>query len=206
VTTGLFVVLEGGDASGKSTQAAVLARALRDRGLVVCETFEPGATAAGAAIRELVLHSGEELTPEAEALLMAADRAQHVAEQIAPALARGECVVSDRYLPSSLVYQGVVRALGVETVVAMNRAAVGSVEPDVVIVIDVPDAVARERAGDRSDRFEAEDDAFHVAVRAAYRGLAADLGWAVVDGVGDVDTVAARVWAIVEPRLAGLAT
>jgi dTMP kinase len=204
VTTGLFVVLEGGDASGKSTQAAVLARSLRDRGLVVCETFEPGATPAGAAIRELVLHRGERLTPEAEALLMAADRAQHVVEQIAPALSRGECVVSDRYLPSSLVYQGVVRGVGVDTVVAMNRAAVGSVEPDVVIVIDVPDPVARERAGDRSDRFEAEDDTFHAAVRDAYRILAAERGWVVVDGVGDVDAVAARVWAIVEPRLAGL--
>lgn len=204
MTTGFFVVLEGGDASGKSTQAAVLARALRDRGYVVCETFEPGATAAGAAIRELVLHSGEQLTADAEALLMAADRAQHVAEQIAPALERGECVVSDRYLPSSLVYQGIVRGLGVDAVEAVNRAAVGTVEPDVVIVVDVPDAVARERAGDRSDRFEAEDDAFHAAVRDAYRTLAAERGWAVVDGVGDVDAVAARVWAIVEPRLAGL--
>jgi dTMP kinase len=204
VTAGLFVVLEGGDASGKSTQAAVLARTLRDRGCVVCETFEPGATAAGAAIRQLVLHSEEQLSPEAEALLMAADRAQHVAEQIAPALARGECVVSDRYLPSSLVYQGVVRGLGVDVVEAVNRAAIGTVEPDVVIVIDVPDAVARERGGDRSDRFEAEDDAFHAAVRDAYRTLAAELGWIVVDGAGDVDTVAERVWAIVEPRLAGL--
>ena len=173
----------------------------------MCETFEPGATAAGVAIRELVLHSGEELTAEAEALLMAADRAQHVAEQIAPALARGECVVSDRYLPSSLVYQGVVRGLGVDAVETLNRAAVGSVEPDVVIVIDVPDAIARERAGDRSDqfdRFEDEDDAFHSAVRDAYRALAAERGWILVDGVGDVDEVAARVWAIVEPRLAGL--
>ena len=206
MTTGLFVVLEGGDASGKSTQATVLARALRDRGLVVCETFEPGATVAGAAIRELVLHSDEQLTAETEALLMAADRAQHVAEQIAPALGRGECVVSDRYLPSSLVYQGVVRGLGVDAVEAVNRAAVGAVEPDIVVVIDVPDAVARERAGDRSDRFEAEDDAFHAAVRDTYRTLAAERGWVLVDGVGAVDTVAARVWAIVEPRLAGLAT
>ena len=148
---GRFVVLEGGDGSGKSTQAARLAAGLRQRGIAVCETFEPGATGAGAVMRELLLHSREAIAPTTEALLMAADRAQHVAEQIAPALLRGEWVVCDRYLPSSLVYQGIVRGLGVDTVAAVNRVATASVEPDLVIVVDVTDAVAhgtrRHRAG-----------------------------------------------------------
>jgi dTMP kinase len=198
---GRFVVLEGGDGSGKSTQAAQLAAGLRQRGIAVCETFEPGATGAGAVIRELLLHSRETIAPNTEALLMAADRAQHVAEQIAPALERGEWVVCDRYLPSSLVYQGIVRGLGVDAVVGVNRMATGSVEPDVVIVLDVSDAIARARAGREPDRLEAEGDAFHDSVRAAYRALAGDRGWTLVDGDDDVDAVAARVWSLVERLL-----
>ena len=199
---GRFVVLEGGDGSGKSTQAARLAAELRERGVAVCETFEPGATGAGAVIRELLLHRHETIAPTTEALLMAADRAQHVAEQIAPAVERGDWVVCDRYLPSSLVYQGKVRGIGVEAVEALNRAATAGVEPDVVIVLDVEDAIAQARAGDSPDRLEAEGAAFHAAVRAAYRTLAVERGWAVVDGGADVDAVAARVWELVEPLLA----
>ena len=126
---------------------------------------------------------------------MAADRAQHVAEQIAPAVERGDWVVCDRYLPSSLVYQGMVRGIGVEAVEDLNRAATAGVEPDIVIVLDVEDAIAQERAGDSPDRLEAEGAAFHAAVRAAYRTLAVERGWAVVDGAARVDAVAARVWA-----------
>jgi dTMP kinase len=200
---GRFVVLEGGDGSGKSTQAARLASGLRDRGVAVCETFEPGATGAGAVIRDLLLHSPETIAPNTEALLMAADRAQHVAEQIAPALQRGEWVVCDRYLPSSIVYQGIVRGLGVGSVVDVNRMSTGTVEPDVVIVLDVTDAVARARAGGAPDRLEAEGDAFHDSVRAAYRTLAGDQGWALVDGNDEVEAVAARVWSLVEPLLPG---
>ena len=201
-TPACFVVLEGGDGSGKSTQAARLVSQLRARGLVVSETFEPGATGAGAMVRELLLHRREPIAPVTEALLMAADRAQHVVEQLAPALERGEWVVCDRYVPSSLVYQGSVRGVGVEVVEDLNRVATAGIEPDVVIVLDVPEATARERAGSSPDRLEAEGNAFHAAVLAAYRALAAERGWAVVDGVGDVETVAARVWARVEPLLA----
>lgn len=203
MTAGRFVVLEGGDGSGKSTQARRVVTTLRERGVTVCETFEPGATAAGAVIRELLLHHGVPIAATTEALLMAADRAQHVTEQIAPALAAGQWVVSDRYLPSSLVYQGVVRALGVDAVEELNRTATGTVSPDVVIVLDVPDPVATARLGASPDRLESEGDAFHAAVRAAYRSLAPDRGWSVVDGDGDVDTVSARVWSLVEPLLAG---
>jgi dTMP kinase len=198
---GRFVVLEGGDGSGKSTQSARLATRLRDRGLTVLETFEPGATGAGAVMRDLLLHGREVIAPTTETLLMAADRAQHVAEQIAPALARGEWVVCDRYLPSSLVYQGVVRDVGVDLVEAVNRAATAGVEPDLVVVLDVPDDVAAARAGDTLDRMEAEGEAFQSAVRAAYRSLAAARGWIVVDGVPDVDTVEDTVWARVSALL-----
>lgn len=203
MTRGQFVVLEGGDGSGKSTQAACLASALRERGIAVCETFEPGATAAGAVMRELLLHGDAPVSAIAEALLMAADRAQHVAEVVGPALERGDWVVSDRFLPSSLVYQGVVRGLGVDTVRSMNAFASDTVVPDVVIVIDVPDHVARTRRGDEADRLEAEGDTFHAAVADAYRSLAVSEEWVVVDGDGDTDEVAARVLGVVESRLAG---
>jgi dTMP kinase len=200
---GRFVVVEGGDGSGKSTQARRVTAALRARGLTVCETFEPGATPAGAVIRELLLHRPVPIAATTEALLMAADRAEHVIAQIAPALADGEWVVCDRYLPSSLVYQGVVRGLGVEVVEDLNRLATDAVTPDVVIVLDVSDAVAAERLGPVPDRLEREGDAFHAAVRAAYRSLAATRGWSLVDGDADEETVSARIWSFVEPLLAG---
>ncbi len=203
MTRGSFLVIEGGDGSGKSTQAARLADELRTHGIVVRETFEPGATEAGAVIRELLLHGDASVSPVAEALLMAADRAQHVAEVVRPALERGEWVVSDRFVPSSLVYQGVVRGLGVDRVRAINESATDGVVPDLVVVIDVPDELARARRGDEPDRLEAEGDRFHAAVAAAYRSLAVDEGWVLVDGTGDVDAVATRVLTVVEPHLAG---
>lgn len=203
MTRGKFVVLEGGDGSGKSTQVARLAESLRAAGLAVHETFEPGAGAAGAVIRELLLHGPEAIAPVAEALLMAADRAQHVATEIAPALLRGEWVVCDRYVPSSLVYQGVVRELGVERVEQLNAVATGGLEPDLVIVLDVSDDVAATRRDAGTDRLEREGDQFHVAVRRAYRDLAAVRSWVVVDADGPVDDVADAVRAAVEPLLAG---
>src|SRR5438067_5631560 len=131
-----FIVLEGGDGAGKSTQAGILVARLRDRGREVVATREPGATKAGATIRALVLGGGD-LDPRAEALLIAADRAEHVAEVIRPALGRGAVVVSDRYVPSSLAYQGVGRGLGVDEVARLSAWATGGLEPDLVIVFDV---------------------------------------------------------------------
>ena len=203
MTRGRFVVLEGGDGSGKSTQAARLADALRARGRSVHETFEPGAGPAGAVIRDLLLHGPETITPVAEALLMAADRAQHVAAEIEPALARGEWVVCDRYVPSSLVYQGVVRDLGVDLVEQLSVVATGGLAPDVVIVLDVTDEVAASRQGEAPDRLEREGVDFHTAVRRAYRDLAGSRGWFVVDAGGTVDDVADAVGSAVEPLLAG---
>jgi dTMP kinase len=203
VTRGRFVVLEGGDGSGKSTQVARLATSLRSMGVVVHETFEPGAGATGAVIRDLLLHGPESIAPAAEALLMAADRAQHVSTEIEPALAGGRWVVSDRYVPSSLVYQGVVRELGVDLVEQLSAIATGGLEPDLVIVLDVADAVAATRRAAETDRLEREGDVFHAAVRQAYRELAAARSWVVVDADGPVDAVADTIWAAVEPLLAG---
>jgi dTMP kinase len=193
VKRGRFIVLEGGDASGKSTQARLLTWRLQAAGHTIVETFEPGATEAGRHIRALLLEGPENIEPMAEALLMAADRAQQVAEVIRPALERGHDIVADRYVPSSLAYQGVGRGLGIDVVEQINRLATGGLEPDAVIVLDVTDDVAATRRAGPGDRLERAGAEFHTAVRQAYRDLATDRGWIVVDGSGDEAEVAERV-------------
>lgn len=200
--TGRFIVLEGGDGSGKSTQVPRLAAWLRDHGRDVVETREPGGTPLGQLLRTVVLDGETAVDARAEALLMAADRAEHVSEVIRPALERDSWVISDRYVPSSLVYQGVVRGLGVIEVDEVNAWATGGVVPDLVIVLDVSDEVAAERRPGATDRLEREGDAFHADVRAAYRSLAIEQGWCVIDGSGSAETVAARVAEAVAERLA----
>jgi dTMP kinase len=200
--SGRFIVLEGGDGSGKSTQVPKLAAWLRARGFEVVETREPGGTPLGQALRRLVLEGDSSIDPRAEALLMAADRAEHVSEVIRPALVRGSWVVSDRYIPSSLVYQGIVRGLGVRPIDEVSAWATGGLVPDLVIVLDASDDLAAERRPGASDRLEREGDAFHAEVRAAYRNLAADHGWCLVDGSGSPEVVAARVAEAVAERLA----
>src|SRR5262249_24237804 len=157
----------------------------------VVDTFEPGGTPAGARIRSLVLDGTEPVTARAEALLMAADRAQHVEEIVRPALAREAWVVSDRYVPSTLAYQGVGRDLGVDELARISAWASEDLEPDLVIVLDVSEDVARTRRSAAGDRMEREAAEFHERVRDAYRRLAEARGWVVVDGSGDVDAVAA---------------
>jgi dTMP kinase len=202
---GRFVVFEGGDGSGKSTQVARLVESLRARGLTVVATFEPGATPTGAVLRDVLLHGTTPVAPLAEALLMAADRAQHVAEVVAPALARGDWVVSDRFVASSLVYQGVVRGLGVDAIRAMNDAAVNDAVPDLVVVLDVAEAVARGRRHGAPDRMESEDAEFHAAVSLAYRELAPTEGWTILDGGADAEMVAAEAFEAVSALLEGSA-
>jgi len=197
---GRFLVLEGGDATGKSTQVRRLAQRLRDRGRDVVETFEPGATALGAQLRSVLLDGPSTIDPIAEALLMAADRAQHVAEVLRPALDRGAWVVSDRFVPSSLAYQGVARGLGVERIEELNRLAAGGITPDLVVVLEVSTAEAHRRLGTERDRLEGESAAFVTAVHDAYRDLAPDRGWAVVDGEASPDAVADAIWTVVEER------
>ncbi len=200
--TACFIVLEGADGSGKSTQVTRLVERLRGSGRTVVETFEPGATALGSRIRAIVLDGPDEsvgaASPAAitEALLMAADRAQHVAEVVRPALSRGDWVVSDRFVPSSLIYQGVARGLGVDAVAEVSAWATDGLEPDLIIVLDVADAVADTRRS-QSDRLEREGNEFHAAVRAAYRDLARTRGWTVVDANTDAEVVADQVWSIV---------
>jgi dTMP kinase len=196
-----FIVLEGGDATGKSTQIERVVARLREQGIDVVQTFEPGATPLGQRVRNLLLHGDDPVDPIAEALLMAADRAQHVAEVIRPALARDAWVVSDRYVPSSLAYQGVGRGLGVHEVEQLNALATAGIEPDLVIVLDLAPEAARRRFGPRLDRLEGEDDAFALAVHEAYRDLARARGWVLIDANATPDAVEDAVWAAVCERL-----
>jgi dTMP kinase len=197
VSKGRLVAFEGGEASGKSTQAATFAERL---GAVL--TREPGGTALGRRIRDLVLDPGAVgLDARAEALLLAADRAQHVREVVAPALAAGRDVVSDRFSASTLAYQGHGRGLPTEDLAWLSAWASDGLEPDLVVLLEVDGAVATARQGMADlDRLEAAGAGFHERVREGYRALAvADPErWVVVDGNGSVSEVAARVWAAYE--------
>ena len=191
---GLFVCFEGGDGAGKSTQVRLLTGALERLGREVVVTRQPGGTPLGARIRDLVLH-GDHVAPRAEALLFAADKAQHVDQLIAPALARGAVVITDRYTDSSIAYQGAGRDLGDDEIRALQHWAVGGVLPDLTIVLDVDPEVGRARRGDVNDRLESEADAFPAAVRRGYLELAAaDPGrYPVLDATETVERIRAAV-------------
>ena len=167
----MFVTFEGVDGSGKSTQAQLLVERLRSEGREVVLTREPGGTGAGEQIREILLH-GEGLAPWAEASLFAAARAQLVDEVIRPALARNADVVSDRYLDSSLAYQGLARGLGVERVLELNLLATSGLLPDRTFLILLPPAEAAARRSGDPDRIEREGAAFAEEVDRAYREIA----------------------------------
>jgi dTMP kinase len=196
-----FVVVEGGEGVGKSTQVARLASALRADGRDVVVTHEPGDTKLGLELRTALLHADAELDPRAELLLLLADRAQHVAEVVKPALERGAVVVSDRYTPSSLAYQGIARGIGVDAVEQLSAWAAEGVTPDLVIVLDLPDEVAEDRVAAERDRFERAGGAFHGQVREAYRRLASERDWALVDASGTPEAVAERVLAAVASHI-----
>lgn len=197
--TGRLIAFEGGEAVGKSTQAKLLAERLGAK-----LTFEPGATDSGARIRSLVLDSPHlALSPRAEALLMAADRAQHVAEVIRPALDAGIHVVTDRFIGSSLAYQGFGRHLGVDDVLPLSLFAAGDLQSDLNVLLVVSEEVARTRRSSPGDRIEAEDADFHQRVLDGFRTLAEQNPdqWVVVDGSGPVGEVAEVVYAAVRDRL-----
>jgi dTMP kinase len=194
-----LIAFEGGEACGKSTQARLLSKAI-DAVL----TFEPGATAVGAAIRSLLLNpSTTALVDRTEALLMAADRAQHVAEMVRPALAAGRHVVTDRYLYSSVAYQGYGRGLLPDEVAHLSLWATDGLLPDLVVLLDVDVGEAMSRRRRAPDRFEKENDGFHQRVRDGYLALASadPERWAVVDGSGSVRELAMAVRSIVRDRL-----
>lgn len=200
----MFLTLEGGDAAGKTTQAIALERWLTGLGRTVVRTREPGGTPLGVEIRGLLLH-GDHVAPRAEALLYAADRAHHVATVVRPALERGDVVVQDRYLDSSVAYQGAGRVLDPEEVRGLSTWATEGLLPDLTILLDLDPAAARARRGDRAaeDRLESEEDDFHARVRAAFLALAAASPgrFVVVDAARPADEVAATIRAAVEPRL-----
>ena len=167
----MFVTFEGLDGSGKSTQANLLAEALAGDRRDVVATREPGGTELGERVRELLLAEGE-VSPWAEAALFAAARAQLVEEVIAPALERGADVICDRYLDSSLAYQGIARGLGLDRVLELNLQAVGGVLPDRTFLLLVDPVESARRVGSEGDRIEREGDDFRARVDAAYRQLA----------------------------------
>jgi dTMP kinase len=175
VRRGLLLALEGGEGAGKSTQARLLAIWLRDQGFDVVATHEPGATKVGMRLRALLLdtaHTG--LSDRAETLMYAADRAEHVAIVIAPALERGAVVVTDRYVDSSLAYQGAGRLLPVDEIASLNDWATGGLQPDLTIVLDLPPSAGLRRRARSADRLEAEPAEFHDRVRRGFLALAAE--------------------------------
>jgi dTMP kinase len=206
LTGGVLIAFEGGEGSGKSTQARLLAEALANTDLTVRVTHEPGATLAGRKIRELVLHEDEPLAPRTEALLFAADRAQHVDTVIKPGLDAGEVVITDRFSDSSLAYQGVGRDLKIEDIRRISRWAAGGVTPDLVVLLDVSAEVGLTRVRGRGapDRLERESIEFHERVRQAFRALAeADSRrYLMLDGSRPPEELAARVREAVDRLLA----
>jgi dTMP kinase len=190
----VFVTFEGLDGSGTTTQTELLQQHLEEAGRDVVATREPGGTELGERIRELVL-GGTEISPWAEAALFAAARAELVAEVIQPALDRGADVVCDRYLDSSLAYQGLARGLGVDRVLALNVNAIRGVLPDVTFLLLLDPDEARERSGPPGDRIEREGEDFLRAVDKAYRELGSIFAGRIVtiDASGPVDEVAKEV-------------
>lgn len=196
--TGVWITLEGGDGSGKTTQADLLARWLTDAGHAVVRTREPGGTEVGHLIRDIVLHHRGDIAPRAEALLYAADRAHHVATVVRPALERGDVVLQDRYLDSSVAYQGAGRVLDAAEIRDLSLWAAENALPDLTVLLDLDPAAARERldsADKPFDRLEAEKADFHRRVRDAYLRLAAaePERFLVVDAAAAPETIASGI-------------
>ena len=202
---GLFITFEGGDGSGKSTQSAILVDRLRADGHTVVESREPGGTDLGLELRQLVLHRRGEMAPRAEALIYAADRAHNIATKVRPALERGEIVVQDRYLDSSVAYQGAGRVLGADEVRDLSLWATEGLLPDLTVLLDL--APGEDRLAERTqyDRLEAAGEDFHARVRTAYLELAAaePHRFLVLDARETIDSIAAAIRARVDALLAG---
>ena len=204
--TGLFITFEGGEGCGKSTQIAALKARLEAIGKTVVQTREPGGTALGESIRSLLQHddAGQGMSPEAELLLFAASRAQHVRELIAPAIAQGQIVLSDRFLDSTTVYQGVARAIDSKKVETINQFAIGDTTPDLTILIDLPPEIGLARVHARSDgqldRMENEAIEFFQAVRQGYLDLAKlePKRFLVLDGSQSAEELETQIWQKVE--------
>lgn len=209
-TAGKLVSFEGSEGSGKSTQITLLAKHLKLLGREVLTTREPGGTEIGEQIRNIIVHNskGDEMCPETELFLFAAARAQLVRQVIAPALLAGRVVLSDRFLDSSTVYQGIARNLASDPVQQINHFAVGNVMPDLTVILDVPTEVSLERirlrASDLPDRMERENAEFFAKVRAGYLLLAKSMPqrFVVIDGTQSETEVEKQVWAAVQKLVA----
>ncbi len=210
---GKLISFEGSEGSGKTTQIARLAQHLQKLGRDVVSTREPGGTEIGEQIRNIIVHNskGDEMCAETELLLFAAARAQLVREVIAPALLRGAVVLSDRFLDSSTVYQGVGRNLAMDPINQINRFAIGNVMPDLTIIIDVPTEVSlariRQRASDLPNRMERENIDFYEKVREGYLVLAKGLPerFFVVDGTATEEAIDKKIWTEIQKRLGAVA-
>jgi len=203
-STGLFVAFEGGEGAGKSTQVTSLAKALADRGLEAVTTFEPGDTAVGRRLREILLgHDTGALDPRTEALLYAADRAEHVAQVIRPALDRGAVCITDRYIDSSLAYQGAGRTLDASEVEGLSRWATGGLQPHLTVLLDIDPEIGLGRSSDPADRLEAEPLAFHRRVRDEFLQLSRrePSRYLVLDAAAPTEEISVRVLAAVDELL-----
>jgi dTMP kinase len=200
---GLFVVLEGPDKSGKSTQARLLADALKGRGLKVLHTREPGGTSVAEGVRRVLLDPALKIDPLAELFLYEASRAQHTNEKIVPALKAGKVVISERFTMSTDAYQGEARGLGLKTTSVLNKIATSGLRPDLTILLDIPVAEfdARDR-GRELDRLERENSEFRVKVRKGYLKAAnADSRAVVIDGRLPEDAIQKKILALVGRKL-----
>jgi dTMP kinase len=207
VTRGLYITIEGLDGSGKTTQLERLAAWLADAGHTVVATREPGGTEVGQLVRDIVLHHRGDIAPRAEALLFAADRAHHIATKVRPALERGEVVLQDRYIDSSVAFQGGGRVLEPGDVRRVSEWATDGLYPALTVLLDLDPAVARQRidaAQKVFDRIEAEAVEFNQRIRAAYLGMAAaePERWLVLDAT----LPAAELEVAIRERVAGLLT
>ena len=204
ISIGVFIVFEGGDGGGKSTQVGLLVEALRGQGRTVVPTREPGGTRIAEKIRRVILDPDNlELCDRAEALLYAASRAEHVHHVIAPALERGEIVVSDRYLDSSVIYQGLGRGLGRDAVRDLNLWATEGLLPNLTIVLDVPVDFGLDRVG-TPDRLELAPREMHARIRDYYLEMAANdpIHYVVINARQSIEAIAATVLAHVDALLA----
>ena len=203
---GRFISIEGGEGAGKSTQTALLVAALDQAGIATRATREPGGSPGAEAIRRLLLEgAGERWDAAGEALLLVAARRDHVARLIAPALAQGQWVVSDRFADSTVAYQGYGRGLALTDLAALHRFALGDFAPDLTLILDLPVEIGLARAAARSaaDRFERLDREFHERLRRGYRQIAVDnpARCVLIDASGDAQSVHRAIRTAVEQRL-----
>lgn len=216
MTLGKFITLEGGEGTGKSTQTRILADSLKNRGLGVVETREPGGTSVGASIRALVLEGKrDDFSPLCEALLFCADRAEHIAKVIRPSLEQGTWVISDRYMDSTRAYQGLAGRIAPRVIDDLERIVVADAVPDLTVLLDMPAEASLKRAEERrrelpgegknktADRFESRDLSFHEALRECFLNIAKDNSdrFAVVDASQKPEEVAKDIWKAVSERL-----